>query len=153
MHIRVIAFSSLATLSVAFICCGGDSSSNSIPNAPTALPDVRTDAGNPYQFNQTGVFIGTSGYATITVENIGSQNMVVSSVTYTGDSVITLSPGVSPALPATISYSNFLVVGLTCTPPGPDAGTYNGIVDIKSNASNLPDIAINMQCLGVVPTP
>jgi hypothetical protein len=161
MHMRVFAFSSLAALSVAFICCGGDGGSgNPIPSLPTALPNVATDAGNPYQFNTTGVFIGTSGFANITVQNIGSQDMVVSSVTFTPDSpsdhAITLQPGVSPPLDAgsvSIAYNDYLVVALTCTPPGPDAGVYNGIVDIQSNASNLPDIKVNLQCTGVVPTP
>ncbi len=155
MHIRVFAVSSLATLSVAVICCGGSGGGGTTPpNSPTALPDVATDAGNPFIFNQTGVIVGTSGFASLTVQNIGSQDMLVSSVTYTpdtgSDTAITLNPGVSPPTPATISFDQYLVIGLTCTPP--EAGTFNGIVEIKSNAVNLPDISINMQCIGVPPS-
>jgi hypothetical protein len=73
---------------------------------------------------------------------------VVNSVTYTGDAPITIS-GVAPATPATIAFDATFVVQLTCRPPA--AGPYNGTVDIKSNASNLPDISIVFQCMGVAP--
>lgn len=102
--------------------------------------------------------MGTSGYVSITVQNTGSQPMVVSKVNYTGDSGISLTPGISlsttPDMPATppisVPFDAYLVVGLTCTPSG--AATYNGTVEIKSNASNLPDISIVLQCVGVPPT-
>jgi hypothetical protein len=151
---RVFVVSSLATLSVAVLCCGGSGGGGvTPPSLPTAAPDVVTDAGNPFIFNDTGVIVGTSGFASLTIQNIGSQNMVVSSVTYTpdhaGDTAITLSPGVSPAIPATVPFDQYLVIGLTCTPP--DAETFNGTVEVKSNAVNLPDIIFNMQCTGVTP--
>lgn len=102
--------------------------------------------------------VGTSGYVSITVQNTGTEGMVVSSVNYTGDGSITLSPGVflstdpgTPVTyPATVPFDDYLVVGLTCTPGG--AATYNGTVDIKSNATNLPDLSIVLQCVGVPPT-
>ena len=77
--------------------------------------------------------------------------MTVQSAVYTGDGAITLSPGVSPATPATIAYSAYFVVSLTCTPT--TATTYNGSVEIKSDASNLPDIVVYLQCQGIAPTP
>lgn len=85
--------------------------------------------------------------------------MVVSDVTYTGDSAITLTPGIGLStmpdtpvtLPLSVPFDAALVVALTCTPT--TEKTYNGTVDIKSNASNLPDISIVLQCVGVAPTP
>jgi len=134
----------------------------SVPSEATASPSVVTDAGNPLPFNGIdGVFIGTTGYATFSVQNIGSQDMVVNSVTYTGDSAITLSPGLSATTadagtilttPITLPYNASLLVGLTCKPVKhtPEVKeTYNGIVDIKSTATNLPDIVTYVQCVGV----
>jgi len=155
---RAFAFSVLSALAVG--CDSG--STNSIPSEPTAAPSVATDAGNPLAFNgPLGVNIGTLGYATFSVQNIGSKEMVVSQVTYTGDSAITLSPGVSSTTadagssltpPVNLPYNASLLVGLTCKPVKhtPEVKeTYNGIVDIKSNASNLPDIVTYVQCVGI----
>jgi hypothetical protein len=156
MNMRAFAFSVLSALAV------GCDNGVSVPSLPTAQPSVVTDAGNPLPFNGIlGVTIGTEGFATFSVQNIGSQNMVVSTVTYTGDSAITLSPGVSSTTadagtiltpPVTLPYNASLLVGLTCTPVRhtPEVKeTYNGLVEIKSNASNLPDITTYVQCVGV----
>jgi hypothetical protein len=159
MHMRAFAFSSLSALAVGLAGCGG--SDTTTPTAPTAVPNIAGTTTTPFPFNPgtPGVTVGTSGYVSITVQNTGSQPMVVSNVSYTGDSGITLQPGVSvsttpdtPAtLPASVAFDAYLVVGLTCTPT--TEKTYNGTVDIKSNASNLPDISIVLQCVGVAPTP
>lgn len=109
----------------------------------------------PFEFNQTGVFVGTEGFQPIVVQNIGSQNMVVSSVGYTGDGEIAINPGIAlstnpdvlASTPVTVPYNASLVVSMTCIPEA--VATYNGTVDIKSNATNLPDISIVMQCMGV----
>jgi hypothetical protein len=125
------------------------------------MVNIAGTTATPFPFNpgSPGVTVGTEGFVSIVDENIGSQDMVVSSVSYTpdsaGDRAITLSPGVAlstapdqPAsTPVTVPFNAALTVGLTCTPPM--AGTYNGTVDIKSNASNLPDISIVLQCVGV----
>jgi hypothetical protein len=157
MHMRAFAFSSLFVFAVAVVGCGG---SNSTPTAPTAVPDIAGTTATPFPFNPgtPGVTVGTSGFVSILVKNTGSQNLVVSDVSYSGDSGISLSPGVSlstapdmPApLPVTVPFDASLVVGLTCTPAS--AKTYNGTVEIKSNAVNLPDISIVLQCVGVPPT-
>ena len=158
MHMRAFAFSSLSTLALTLVGCGG--SSNTTPTAPTAVPNIAGTTTTPFPFNPgtPGVTVGTSGFVSITVQNTGSQPMVVSDVKYTGDTGITLQPGVSlsttPDTPATppisVPFDAYLVVGLTCTPAS--AKTYNGTVDITSNASNLPDISIVLQCVGVPPT-
>ena len=159
MHIRAFVFSSLSTVAVvAALACD---SGTSVPNEPTAQPSVGGTTATPFAFNAgAGVFIGTEGFATVTVKNIGSQTMVVSSVTYTGDSHIFLAPatGVSVTTadagtfltpPVDVPYSASLIVGLTCRPVTPT--TVTGTLDIKSNAVNEPDISIVLSCLGVTP--
>ncbi len=153
MHMRVFAFSSLSALVLAVGGCGG---SESIPSLPTASPSIAGTQATPAPFTNVNggedVLIGEEGFLSFTVQNIGSQDMVVSSVTYTGDNAITLTPGVSPAIPATVPYDQYLSVSLTCTPAvtTPEMKeTYNGLVDIKSNASNTPDITIYVQCIGL----
>jgi hypothetical protein len=152
MHMRVFAFSSLSALALVVVGCGGDS--NPTPaSVPTALPSIAGTTATPFPFNpgSPGVTIGTDGFVSFTVQNIGSPSMTVSSVTYTGDSAITLQPGVSPTLPATIAFDKYLTVGLTCSPQA--AQTYTGTVEIQSNAANLPDIKIVLQCVGVTGNP
>jgi hypothetical protein len=151
MHMRVFAFSSLSALALVVVGCGGGS--DTTPTVPTAVPSIAGTTATPFPFNPgtPGVTVGTKGFVSFTVQNTGSQSMVVNTVTYSGDSAITLQPGVSPVLPATIAFDKYLSVGLTCSPQA--AQTYNGTVEIKSNASNLPDISIVLQCVGVAPTP
>jgi hypothetical protein len=60
---------------------------------------------------------------------------------------LSTAPDQPASTPVTVPFNAAMTVGLTCTPPM--AGTYNGTVDIKSNASNLPDISIVLQCVGV----
>ncbi len=158
MHMRVFAFSSLSALVVAVGGCGDNTS---VPTSPTAAPSIVGTQATPalfYNVNGGGdVPVGEEGFLTFDVQNIGSEQMVVSSVTYTGDSAITLTPGLSVSTadagtvlttPITVEYNAALIVGLTCTPSA--KATYNGIVDIKSNASNLPDITSYVQCVGLV---
>jgi len=159
MHMRVFAFSSLSALLLAAVSCSN--ASDSIPQSPTAVPSIAGTQSTPAPFtNANGgedVLIGESAFMSFTVQNGGSENLVVSSVTYTGDSPITLQPGVNPSpLPATIPYDQDLTVGLTCTPvvSNPEVKeVYNGVVEIKSNASNLPDITIYVQCTGLPALP
>ena len=70
-----------------------DSDSTPTPTAPTAVPNIAGTTTTPFPFNPgtPGVTVGTSGFVSITVQNTGSQPMVVSNVTYTGDSGITLN--------------------------------------------------------------
>ncbi len=153
MHMRVFVFSSLSALIAAAFACG----TNSVPALPTAQPSIQGTQSTPAPFTNVNggedVLIGESAFLSFTVQNIGSQGMVVSSVTYTGDPAITLMPGVTPSmLPATIAYDQNLVVEMTCTPvvTTPEMKeTYNGSVNIKSNASNLPDLTIYVQCIGL----
>jgi hypothetical protein len=160
MHMRVFAFSSLSALVA--VGCGGGGGSDSTPSVPTAMPSIAGTTTTPFPFNPgtPGVTVGTEGFVSFTVENIGSPNLVVSSVSYSGDSAIALKPGISlstdpPGMlatpPVTVPFDVSLVVGLTCTPAADQ--TYNGTVEVKSNAANLPDISIVLQCVGVAPTP
>jgi hypothetical protein len=153
MHMRDFAFSSLSALALAVVGCGGGSDSTPPADVPTAVPSIAGTTATPFPFNPgtPGVTVGTEGFVSFTVQNTGTPSLLVSSVTYTGDSAITLQPGVSPTLPATIAFDKYLTVGLTCDPQS--AKTYNGAVDIKSNASNLPDINIVLQCVGVAGNP
>jgi hypothetical protein len=86
--------------------------------------------------------------------------MLVSAVNFSGgDGAITFNPGVSVSTspdtpvtyPVTVAFNASLVVSLSCAPTA--AVTYNATVEIKSNASNLPDISVVVQCLGVKATP
>ena len=160
---RFLALSSLTSLAIvaAVSACSSGGTTNTIPNAPTLNVAPLGTQATPFQFNVSGVFIGTSGFANIVATNIGEMDLTVSTVTYTGDSAITLSPGLflstNPDVPATppitVPYSDSLVVALTCTPVQhtPEvAETYNGVVEIKSNASNTPDVSAYFQCMGVV---
>jgi hypothetical protein len=158
MNIRVFAFSSVSALVVTAAvaaCSSSDGGGGTIPTAPTASPNITGTTATPFQFNQTGVFVGTEGFQPIVVQNIGSQDMVVSSVGYNGDGEIAINPGIAlstnpdvlASTPLTVPYNASLVVSMTCIPEA--VATYNGTVDIKSNATNLPDISIVMQCMGV----
>lgn len=166
-------------ISSLFALAVGCDNSSGVPSLPTASPSVGGTAATPFPFNAgAGVFIGTLGFENIVVTNVGSQVMSVTSVTYTptqaGDRTITLGDpyaklpdggpapisGVSlasnpdggipvPPPAVAVSYNDALVVLLTCKPTA--ATTVTGTVDIKSNASNLPDISIVTSCLGVEP--
>lgn len=162
---RFLALSSLTSLAIvaAVSACGGGGGTNTIPNAPTLNVAPLGTQATPFQFNVSGVFIGTSGFANLVATNIGSMDLTVSSVNFTGDtSAITLTPGLSlstnPDVPATppvtVPYNASVVIGLTCKPVHhtPEVSeTYNGVVEIKSNASNTPDVSAYFQCVGVVP--
>lgn len=147
----------MSLLAVAVVGCGG---SDSTHTAPFAVPNIQGSSTTPFPFNTTGVFVGTTGYQPILIKNTGSQSLVVSGVAYTGDSDISINPGIalasapqtliSPPPPnITVPFDDSIAVGMACTPLA--AATYNGKVEIKSNASNLPDIVIYMTCVGVKP--
>jgi hypothetical protein len=153
MHMRVFVFASLSALAVAVGC---SSAAGSVPSLPTAQPSIDGTQGTPALFYNTNgggdVPFGEEGFLSFTVQNVGSQDLKVSSVGYTGDTAITFNPGVSPAVPATIPYDMYLSVELTCTPVVSNSEvitTYNGTVTILSNASNLPTITEYVQCVGL----
>jgi len=132
------------TVGLAVAGCG---SGTDVPSSPTLQLPFVTSQTNPVQFNDVqGVLVGTSGFLTFGASNIGSQAMTITTVTYSGPSAITLQPGTDKPLPATISYNDELLIGLTCTPTAQQ--TYAGTVEIKSNASNTPDATIYVSCTG-----
>ena len=130
---RVLVLSTLCAAALAG--CGTDSP----PSLPTAKLPFVTSATSPVMFNDIqGVLVGTSGYLTFGLSNIGSQTLTVQTVTSTASGAITLQPGTDKPLPAAIAYNDELLIGLTCVPTS--ATTYTGQVQITSNASNTPDI-------------
>jgi hypothetical protein len=160
MNVRAFGFFTLSLVAVGLAGCGGGGT-NPTPTAPFALPNIQGTTTTPFPFNVTGVYVGTSGFLPVQVQNTGSQPLVVSSVTYTPDSssdtAIFISPGIALSStpdvlvtpPFNVPYSVSMVLGLECTPP--TETTYGGTVEIKSNASNLPDLVIVLTCVGVKP--
>jgi hypothetical protein len=141
MNMRVLVLSTLCAATRS--ACGSDSP----PSDPTLQLPFATSTTNRVQFNDVqGVLVGTSGFLTFAATNIGTQTLTVTEVTYSGPLAIALSPGTNEPLPASVPYNDELLIGLTCTPPA--AQTYEGTVEIKSNAVNTPDQLVYLSCVG-----
>jgi len=129
--------------SVAVPGCGTDSP----PAAPTLQLPFESSADSPVLFNGVeGVAVGTVGYFAFGVLNSGTENLVIQTVSYTGDPAMAAQPLAQP-LPATLSFNGELVIGLQCTPPA--ASSYDGSVTITSNAVNSPTAVVYLSCEGM----
>jgi hypothetical protein len=127
--------------SLAIAGCGADSP----PAEPTARLAISTSATAPLLFNNgLGVPVGLPGGVGFGLMNGGTVALVVQSATYVGAPAITLTTRSS--LPATLGFNQELVVDLTCTPPA--TNTYDGVVNIASNAVNLPMAEVFVSCVG-----
>ena len=128
---------------LSFVGCGTDSP----PDAPTLQLPFSSSVSSPVLFNGAqGVELGTTGNFGFGVLNAGNQALIIQSVSYTGDSAMSLQPPTQP-LPVTLSFNGELVIALVCTPPATDS--YAGSVSIVSNAANAPNAVVYLSCVGV----
>lgn len=133
----------LAVFWLAVAGCGTDAP----PAVPTLQLPFTSSAASPVLFNNVeGVSIGTTGSFGFGALNAGTQSLTVQDVTYNGDLEMELQPFAAP-LPATLSFDDEFIIGLTCTPLTQEG--YTGVVSIISNASNTPDAVVYLICTGV----
>jgi hypothetical protein len=93
-----------------------------------------------------GVTVGTTGSFGFGALNAGTQDLIIQNVAYSGDPAMSLQPFAQP-FPATLSFNNEFVIGLSCTPPA--EASYAGSVSIVSNAVNAPNAVVYMSCVGM----
>ncbi len=123
--------------------CGTDAP----PIGPTLQLPFTSSPTAPVLFNAIeGVTVGTTGSYGFGALNAGSQSLVLQSVVYTGSPQMALQPFAQP-LPATLSFDDEFIIGMTCTPLG--ALQYSGSVTLTSNAINTPDAVVYVSCIGV----
>lgn len=115
------------------------------------LPQIRVPTNpNPLAFDAQ--YVGVSASSSIAITNKGLDDLVLSSVTLTGDAVFrkfqptdgTTNPTLS-TIPA--NQSSFLVILFNPTAPG----TFAGNVNIQSNAENTPSLDIPVSGTAVNP--
>lgn len=141
---RTLAVLTLSALSLA---CGpgtggNDGGSGNNPRLATypARVDFGLDAGTP-------VDIASVGTQTLTLKNIGTGTLELTSVTYQGD------PEFTATRPAAMSLGPDAGTDLTITFSPMDARAYSGRIIINSNAKNIATgtAAITVMGLGKQP--
>lgn len=128
---------------LALAACGTDTP----PSVPTLQLPFSSSAASPVLFNNVeGVPVGTTGGYGFGVLNGGTQSLLLQTVTYAGDSAMSLQPFAQP-LPATLPFNDEFIVGMACKPAAQKA--YLGVVSISSNATNTSTAAVYLSCTGV----
>jgi hypothetical protein len=85
---------------------------------------------------------GVSGSASITISNVGTANLSVSSLTEgTPGGVITVS---SPSLPGTINPGSMATVTVNCS--NASAGSFNDTLTVATNDTNEASVLYNLGC-------
>jgi hypothetical protein len=106
-------------------------------------PQIRvpTTPDNPFDFTPT--FVGQSKQATIAITNKGLDDLVLTSLTLTGDSVFRKfapTDGTTNPTLMTVPANKSSYFSLLFNPTV--AGTFTGSVNIQSNAENSPSLDI-----------
>lgn len=96
-----------------------------------------------------GTYVGTYRSDSLDIKNGGVQDMVVSSISISGDSGFTYTT--SQPLPYTVPGLQHLFVTFYFSPAA--AGSYSATATIVSNASNDPNKAVGLRGQGVAPPP
>ncbi len=94
-----------------------------------------------------GTYIGTSRSDSLDIRNGGSQDMLVNSISISGDSGFTYTT--SQPLPYTVAGLQHLFVTFYFAPSA--ARTYSATATIASNASNAPSQLLSLRGQGVNP--
>lgn len=140
------ALTSVAILS-GFAACGKPPVTCD-PDYYTQNPQVCTDRdslGFALEFG-SGTFIGTAPQDTLLIRNGGLDNLVISSVTPSGDSAFTVTT--EPAsLPATVGGNKNFFLRVVFAPT--EAKLYNGKITVQSNAENSPTKEFTLSGCGV----
>jgi len=118
------------------------------PQKPQIRVPITPD--NPFAFDAT--FVGTSRQSTIAITNKGLDDLVLSSVTLTGDAPFRkYSPtdgSTNPSL-MTVPANKTSYFSILFNPTA--AGSFTGNVNIASNAENSPSLDVPVSGTGVNP--
>lgn len=135
-------FRALASLSILVVL-------SACRNSPTVPlnPQIKTNR-NSVGFGSEqgfGVFVGTSVQDSLDIQNTGTHDLVISSVSVTGDNAFTYQ-GPQPMQVAGLQHS---AVSFYFRPPA--SGTYSATFTINSNAENASVKTITLAGTGVNP--
>jgi hypothetical protein len=138
MRLRLLFLASIVTVAAA---CGG---SQEIPVKPTLFID-RTKLGFGQEDN-SGTYIGATGYDSILLRNDGQDELDLTSVTLTGDDGKFTQVGPDKT---TLKYQDTASIEIDFEPSKPKV--YSGTLVIASNAANTPSVTVTLSGCGVTP--
>jgi centrosomal CEP192-like protein len=118
------------------------------PQKPQIRVPISPD--NPFNFDAT--FVGTSRQSTVAITNKGLDDLVISSLTLTGDSAFhKYSPtdGTTNPTLMTVAANKTSYFAIVFAPGS--ATSFTGNVNIQSNAENTPSLDIPVLGTGVNP--
>ena len=139
--------------SLALAGCGSDSANP--PADPTLQTDIKTTL---YGANSTAVYSTTpptvkvakttTAYASLQLQNIGSQTLNITGVTVTPQGgtpagIIYLNPQVVPSLPWPLAYNAIRTVEVQCK--SDNTGTFTATLSVVSNDKSSP-FTVAVEC-------
>lgn len=140
----------LPILFFSFAACG--ESAEPLSKAPQLISD-RDEMSFDREFN-SGTFVGTSGFNSVMVTNMGEDTLEVTDIALNAPSVFTMKVSQEGAehpanQPMQVLSKKRFFVEVTFRPR--EAQAYQGTLTIKSNAANLPEKVIALNGLGIAP--
>jgi hypothetical protein len=138
-------------LPIIFFALAGCGNEAEIPKAPQIFTDRDEMAFNT-EF-QAGVFVGSTGYNSIVIENRGEELLQITDITMAAPSQfkLVLPEGFTPGTPLAVETYKRTFVAVEFRPT--DDVSYTGTVTIKSNAANAPEKVLTLNGKGINPTP
>ena len=117
------------------------------PDAPTISLD-RDSLGFGLEFG-SGTYIGTEVQNSLSIKNEGQNDLTISAIDLSGDSVFRMETVSMPPITVKGLKTTFVVVYFRPT----EEKTYNGSIKITSNATNATTKDVPLSGKGVKPTP
>ncbi|MBZ4400255.1 hypothetical protein OWM54_13395 [Myxococcus sp. MISCRS1] len=123
-----------------------------IPKAPQLISD-RDEMAFDQEF-RSGTYVGTTGFNSVQVKNMGEDTLDVSSIALSGPNVFTMKVSkdgqdLNPQEAFQVKSKERFFVEVAFRPR--EAQQYQGALVIKSNAANLPEKSITLNGLGIAP--
>lgn len=156
MKRKLLGFFSVLGILAGFSGCGAnDSVCGLLPDGGKGDPDYLTpepqacadrgSIGFGREFN-SGTFIGMKPQDTLSIRNGGTSDLVVNSVTLTGDSAFTLTTE-PETFPATIPGNKYVYMRVVFAPT--QGKLYTAKLKVESNAKNFPVREFDISGCGV----
>ncbi|NTX15386.1 hypothetical protein HUA76_31920 [Myxococcus sp. CA056] len=137
----------LPILFFSLAACG--ESAEELPKTPQLVSD-RDEMAFDREFN-AGTFVGTSGFNSVMVTNMGEDTLEITDITLNAPSVFTMkvSNDYTAGTPLQVPSLKHVFIEVTFKPR--EAQVYQGTITIKSNAANLPEKVIALNGQGIAP--